>query len=186
MTGTPIRILGFSGSLRAGSYNSMMLSHFASRLPDHVSYEQAQIADLPHFDADLMADGFPKPAERLVAQAQAADAVVFATPEYNFSVPGVLKNAIDWVSRGKPAPLAGKPVAIMSASTSMLGGARGQYHLRQMLVFLDAHPVNKPEIFINFAPQKFDDTGALTDTVAAGLGGDMISALLQWQAMIAP
>ena len=109
---------------------------------------------------------------------KAADAILMVTPEYNYSVPGVLKNAIDWASRPYgDNSFEGKPVAIMSASTGMLGGARAQYHLRQSFVFLDMHPVNRPEVIVTFAPQKFDENGKLTDEQAKKLIVDLLTAL---------
>lgn len=181
------KILGFSGSLRQDSFNTRLLAHFGANLPTHVDFEVAQIGAIPHFDADvLQADGFPEPVAQLITAVRNADAVVFATPEYNFSIPGVLKNAIDWVSRDKGAPFKGKPVAMMSASTGILGGVRAQYHLRQVMVFLDAHPINKPEIFLGSAAQKFDDTGRLTDPIAIELVAGLTTALLDWQRQLAP
>ncbi len=110
-----------------------------------------------------------------------ADAILVVTPEYNYSIPGVLKNAIAWASRpsGDNA-FAGKPVAMLSATTGMLGGTRAQYHLRQTFVFLNMYPVNTPEVFITFAPQKFDDKGRLTDEKAKELMRALLAALVAW------
>lgn len=178
----PRSILGFSGSLRRGSFNTKLLRHFARTLPEGVAFSEAEIGDVPPFDADSMTPGnFPSPVGRLIAQVGEADAIVFATPEYNYSIPGVLKNAIDWISREKPSPFAGKPIAIMSASTSLMGGVRAQYHLRQVLVFLDAHPVNKPEIIVGSAPSRFDDAGNLTDDTTSALVADLVASLLRWE-----
>jgi chromate reductase len=187
MSVAPVNVLGISGSLREKSYNTLLLRHFAGSLPERVTFTEARIGDLPLFDADdLDRSGLPEPALRLIAQIRSAQAVVFATPEYNYSVPGVLKNAIDWVSREKPSPFAGKAVAIMSASTSMLGGVRAQYHLRQIMVFLDAHPINKPEVFLSQAPQRFDADGRLIDQAATGLVAELAATLLAWAAQLEP
>ena len=106
--------------------------------------------------------------------------MLFASPEYNYSMPGVLKNAIDWVSRTPAQPFAGKPVAMMGASTSLLGAARAQYHLRQTLVFLDASPINKPEVFIAQAQTRFDEGGRLVDEATRGFVRSLIEALVAW------
>ena len=121
---------------------------------------------------------------RLRAQIAAADALLFVTPEYNYSMPGVLKNAIDWASRPPDQPFAGKPVAIMGAGAGMAGTARAQYDLRRSCVFLDMHPLNKPEVLIFQAQNKFDAAGRLTDDVARGLIGDLMAALLRWTRQI--
>jgi chromate reductase len=110
----------------------------------------------------------------------ASDAVLFVTPEYNRSIPGALKNAIDWASRPPDVPLLGKPVAMLGASPGILGTARAQYHLRQCCVFLDMHPVNKPEVFIAQAASKFDAQGRLTDQTARDLIGQLLVALRDW------
>ena len=127
-----------------------------------------------------LAAGFPAPVETLRQQIKAADALLFACPEYNYSMSGVLKNAIDWASRPPDQPFAGKPLAIISAAAGMAGGARSQLHLRQSCVFLDMHPLNKPEVLIFQAQNKFDANGELTDDVARRLIGDLLAALLSW------
>ena len=111
---------------------------------------------------------------------RAADAVLFASPEYNYSIPGVLKNAIDWISRLPDQPLAGKPIGMIGASQSILGAARAQYHLRQTFVFLDALPINKPEVFITLAQTKFDAEGRLTDEATRGFIRALLEALAAW------
>lgn len=160
------RVLVIWGSLRKGSFNKALAHALPELAPERMELVMARtIGDFPLYNADdEKASGFPKPAEELGEQIRAADGVIIVTPEYNFSVPGVLKNAIDWVSRLPNQPFAHKPVAIESASPSPLGGARAQYHLRQTMVFLEAHVFNKPEIFVSFASKKFDETsGKLTD-----------------------
>jgi len=119
----------------------------------------ADISAIPPYNEDVRAKGFPPAVESLRRQIAAADALLFATPEYNFSMAGVLKNAIDWASRPPDQPFAGKPVAMMGASVGMLGTARAQYHLRQVCVYLDMHPINKPEVLIAAAHTKFDAEG---------------------------
>jgi len=121
--------------------------------------------DFPPYDADVQRSrGFPEGVVRLADAIRDADGVVFVTPEYNFGIPGALKNAIDWVSRLENQPFAGKPVALQSASPGPVGGARMQYDLRRSMVFLDALALNKPEIFIGFCAQRIDaQTGRITD-----------------------
>ncbi|MGO4852371.1 NADPH-dependent FMN reductase [Phaeovulum sp. W22_SRMD_FR3] len=164
-----MRVAGLCGSLRRGSYNRYLLQACADALPAGAQYNPLGYDDLPAFDADLLEAPRPETARVLADGLAAADAIIIASPEYNYSVPGALKNAIDWVSRDPRKPFAGKPVLLLSASTSMLGGVRMQYHLRQILVFLEAHPLNRPEIFISQAALRFDDTGQLTDPVALDL-----------------
>jgi chromate reductase, NAD(P)H dehydrogenase (quinone) len=137
------KILGFVGSLREGSYNRKLMNIAADALPDGASLEVAEIGGLPLFNEDLEKD-MPAAVAELKQRIETADAIVFATPEYNYSVPGVLKNAIDWASRpyGKNS-FDGKPAAIMGASIGMIGTARAQYHLRQMFVFLNMQPLNR-------------------------------------------
>lgn len=164
------KIVGLCGSLRQGSWNGLLLKAFAEALPEGVDYAEAGIAEVPHFDADVLAEGgMPAAAQVLTQQLIKADAIVIASPEYNYSVPGVLKNAIDWVSRAPEKPFANKPVLILSASVSMLGGVRMQYHLRQIMVFLEAHVLNRPEIFVAQAPSRFDADGKLSDAMTRDL-----------------
>lgn len=167
-----LEVLAICGSLRKQSFNKALIRTLPALAPEGMRIVDAPpIATIPHYDADVQNEhGFPEPVNALVEAIRSADGVIFATPEYNFSVPGVLKNAIDWISRIPDQPLAGKPVAIQSASTSLLGGARGQYHLRQIMVFVEAHVFNKPEIFIAQSAGKFDLAGGvLTDETARNL-----------------
>ena len=177
---TPLKVLGISGSLRRGSYNTAALKAAQALAPEDMSVEIASIADIPFYDADVQAEGFPALVQALGEQVRAADAVLIASPEYNYSIPGVLKNAIDWISRLPDQPFAGKPVGMLGASQSVLGAARAQYHLRQCLVFLDALPVNKPEVFIALAQNKFDPDGKLTDEATAGFIRKHLEALDAW------
>lgn len=158
-----INVLGISGSLRKSSLNTAALRAAIELAPDDMHIEIADISDLPLYDDDVREQGYPLSVQRLRDQVHAADAILFATPEYNYSVPGVLKNAIDWVSRPPAQPFAGKPAAIMGASPGAIGTARAQYHLRQIGVFLDLHFLNKPEVMIGNAGARFDAEGRLTD-----------------------
>jgi chromate reductase len=161
-----MNIVSICGSLRQGSYNRMVMNALAGLAPAGMNIKEApSFAELPLYNADIQnSSGFPAAVRTLADAIRAADGVVFCTPEYNFSIPGGLKNAIDWVSRLPDQPFAGKPVAIQSASPGPLGGGRVQYDLRRTMVFLDAFALNKPEIFIGNCASKIDDkTGELKD-----------------------
>jgi chromate reductase, NAD(P)H dehydrogenase (quinone) len=173
-------ILGICGSLRKGSYNRMLLNAAKGLSPGGVTLDEVKIDELPLFNADLESN-LPQSVKYLKAKIKAADAILFISPEYNYSIPGVLKNAIDWASRPYPDnSWAGKPVAIMGVSGGMLGTARMQYHLRQVFVFLDMHPVNKPEVMVGMAAQKFDKDGKLTDETARKLTAQLLENLVTW------
>lgn len=176
-----MHILAIIGSLRAGSYNRMAVGAAIEVAPPDMQIEIAEIGDLPLYNQDVETAGIPPVVRRLKDQIKAADAILFASPEYNYSMPGVLKNAIDWVSR-PPAdnPFNGKPCAILSASTGMLGGARAQYHLRQSCVFLNLLPMNKPEVMIARAQEKFDANGKLTDDVTRKVLKSFMQSLQAW------
>jgi chromate reductase, NAD(P)H dehydrogenase (quinone) len=173
-----INILGFAGSLRKDSYNRALLCTAQELCPEGAKIEIFDLSEIPLFNQDLETSP-PEKVVYLKQKVKAADAILFVTPEHNYSVPAVLKNAIDWASR-PPGDNSwqGKPAAIMSASTGMLGGARAQYHLRQTFVFLDMQTVNKPEVFVTFANQKFDQNGKLTDDKACGVIKDLLNALI--------
>jgi len=158
-----LKILGFSGSLRAASYNTAALRAAQEVAPDDVEIEIYDISAFPAFNQDK--DAAPPPmVTELKAAIRAADAVIFSSPEYNYSVPGHLKNVIDWASRpyGDSA-WDGKPALIMGASMGPIATARMQYHLRQIMVFLNMHPLNKPEVMIGNAQDKVDADGNITD-----------------------
>jgi chromate reductase len=165
MADRPLSFVTLLGSLRKGSLNRIVANALPGLAPQGVTINALpSVGDLPHYDADLQAGGFPPLVEQFGNAIKQADGVIIVTPEYNYSVPGVLKNAIDWISRLPDTPFAGKPVDIMSASPSILGGARAQYHLRQTMVFLDALVINKPEIIITFATNKLDgENGKISD-----------------------
>lgn len=172
-----MKVLGISGSLRKASYNSMALRAAQKLAPAGMEISIADISQIPVFNDDVRAAGEPAPVTALKAQIRAADAVLIVTPEYNFSIPGGLKNALDWMSRPPEPPLGGKPVAIMGAATGPVGTARVQYHLRQVLVFLDTFTVNKPEVFISNCASKFNEQGELTDETAIKLIGELLASL---------
>src|SRR5215469_9897871 len=181
-----IKIFAICGSLRKGSYNRLALKVAAENLPPGMTLDQYdRLAEIPPYNEDVRQQGFPPVIEDLRRRIKAADGLLFVTPVYNYSVPGVLKNAIDWASRPPDQPFAGKPVAMMGAAAGTAGTARAQYDLRRCCVFLDMHPLNKPEIFIGQAQTKFDASGRLTDDVARGLIRDLLVALEQWTRQIA-
>jgi chromate reductase len=175
-----MNVIGISGSLRKGSFNTAALRAAQGLAPEGMTIEVAQIGDLPLYNDDVRAAGFPPPAERLRAQIAAADAVLLVTPEYNYSISGVLKNAIDWASRPPSQPFEAKPVAIMGASPGLFGSARAQYHLRQMLIFLNAMPLNRPEVMIGQAQNKFDADGNLTDEPTREFIRKLLVSLRDW------
>jgi len=175
-----LKVLGFAGSLRAGSYNRALLRGAANLLPQDMTLEIFEIEDIPAFNQDLEGD-IPKKVKEFKSKIREANAILIATPEYNYSVPGVLKNAIDWASRPySDNPFDGKPVAIMSASVGMLGGSRAQYHLRQIFVFLNMYPVNGPEVIVPFAQDKFDATGKLIDDNTKKFLAQLLRNLASW------
>jgi len=155
--------VAISGSLRRGSYNTMALKAAQELAPGNIIIEHLSIEEVPLYNADLYEKEFPAVVRKLSDAIKAADAVVIVTPEYNYSVPGVLKNTIDFISRSPDKPFDMKPVGIMGASPGMFGTAKAQYHLRQIMVFLNAYVMNKPEIMIAQAHTKFDEAGNLED-----------------------
>jgi chromate reductase, NAD(P)H dehydrogenase (quinone) len=175
-----VRVLGFAGSLRRGSYNRMLLRNAVDLAPDNIELEVFELDGIPPFNQDFEKD-MPTRAKEFKSRVEAADAILIVTPEANYSIPGVLKNAIDWASRPYgDNSFKEKPAAIMSASISSFGGARAQYHLRQMMVFLEMHPVNRPEVMVPFAAQAFDTEGRLKDQKALDLVKDLLVALYSW------
>jgi chromate reductase len=182
---TEIRIFAISGSLRKASYNTALVRAAAELAPKDVVFDvYDELREIPMFDDDVRAAGIPASVERLGARLRAAHGVVIAMPEYNYSVPGVLKNALDWASRLSPSPLAGKALGIMGASPGNYGTARSQYHLRQIAVFLDMHPLNKPEVMVTRAMEKFDSNGKLTDEATRKLVETFVVALRDWSKRI--
>lgn len=175
-----MKVVGLSGSLRRGSLNTAVLRAAQAMAPEGMTIETAEIGDLPLYNDDLRAAGYPPSVERLRSELAGADAVLFVTPEYNYSIPGVLKNAIDWASRPPEQPFDGKPIAIMGASPGALGTARAQYHLRQMFVFLNGMPLNRPEVMIGNAAHRFDAEGRLTDEKTREFVHALLVALKDW------
>jgi chromate reductase len=165
-------VLVICGSLRKGSYNAALARMLPALAPAGLSLRFAQsFADFPLYDADIQtASGFPSQVNAWAEAIRGADALIIVSPEYNWSIPGGLKNAIDWVSRMKDQPFKDKPVALQSAAGGILGGSRAQYHLRQCLTSIDAILFGRPEVIVTFAPQKFDDkTLELKDATAIDL-----------------
>jgi chromate reductase len=175
-----ITVLGIAGSLRKGSFNAAALRAAQSLAPPDLKLESFDIAPIPLYNEDVRAAGFPPVVEELRRRIAAADALLFVTPEYNYSVPGVLKNAIDWASRPPDQPFNDKPVALMGASPGMLGSARSQYHLRQIFVFLNCHLLNRPEVMIAAAGTKFDAQGNLTDEPTREIIRQLLQNLGTW------
>ena len=175
-----ISILGFAGSLRKGSYNKSLLKVAMEMVPADAELETFDLEGIPPFNQDLENQP-PEKVTEFKAKIRAADAILIATPEYNYSIPGVLKNAIDNASRpyGDNA-FDGKPAAIMGASIGMLGTARAQYHLRQSLVFLNMYPLNQPEVMVPFAQEKIDQNGGVTDPKTREKIKELLEALVIW------
>src|ERR1700730_16157830 len=171
----PIKFVAFCGSLRKASFNRMALNAFIERLPAGTSAQTIEI-DWPLYNADIQAQGFPDKVQAAQKAMVAADGLVLVSPEYNYGISGVLKNAIDWLSRTTPQPFAAKPIALFGASGGLLGTARAQYQLRQSLVFLDGRPVNKPEVMIGQAQNKFVD-GKLNDEATGKMLIDLGASL---------
>jgi chromate reductase, NAD(P)H dehydrogenase (quinone) len=160
-----LNVIVVCGSLRQGSYNAALARALPTLVPPTMKLTASQPFDvIPHYNADVQSGGFPDSVTAFADAIRAADGVIIVSPEYNWSIPGALKNAIDWVSRLKDQPFAGKPVALQSCATGPLGGARMQHHLRQSLTGIDAILFGRPEILVSFAAQKFDEkTLALKD-----------------------
>ena len=175
-----LKILGIAGSLRQASYNRGTLRAAVELCPDGAEIEIFELDGIPGFDQDQEADPPAKVAE-FKKKIRDADAILFVTPEYNYSMAGVLKNAIDWASRpyGDNA-FDGKPAAIMGASIGSIATARAQYHLRQVMVFLNMFPVNRPEVMIANAGERFDDEGNLTDEKTRKHVEGLLEALITW------
>jgi chromate reductase len=162
-SGSNIRVLGFSGSMRRNSYNTALLRAAQGLAPRNMTVALYDLSSIPMYNEDLRVCGYPPMVAQLREDIRATDAILIASPEYNRSVPALLKNAIDWASRRPDQPFKGKPIAIMGVSNGALGAAFANYHLRQIFVYLDAQLINGPEVMIGNAKQKFDETGRLVD-----------------------
>jgi len=175
-----MRILGIAGSLRRDSYNRMLLRQAGQLLPEGVTLEIFDLGGIPVFNQDDDQSP-PEKVRQLKRLVREADALLFATPEHNFSVPAALKNAIDWGSR-PPADnaWAGKPAAIMGASYGRIATARAQAHLRQIFAYIDVHPINKPMVMIGEAAQAFDAQGNLKDEKSRELIRQLLESLAAW------
>jgi len=175
-----VHILGFAGSLRRQSYNKAILAVATETVPDDASLEVFDLEGIPAFNQDLELQP-PDKVKEFKARIRAADAILIATPEYNYSIPGVLKNAIDWASRpyGDNA-FDGKPVAVMGASIGTLGTARAQYDLRRSFVFLNMLPLNQPEVMVSFAQDKVDSNGRVTDEKTRKKIRELLESLIAW------
>lgn len=176
----PVKILGIAGSLRKDSYNRAVLREAKSLVPEDATLDIFELDGIPGFNEDEEKNP-PHKVVELKAAIRAADAILFVTPEYNYSIPGVLKNAIDWASRpyGDSA-WTDKPVAVMGASIGILGTARAQYHLRQSFIFLNMYPINQPEVMIANAATKIDDAGNYTDEKGKQLIRSLLKNLVDW------
>lgn len=181
---TTLNILGISGSLRAKSFNTLALHAAGTLMPEGMSLTIASYGDIPLYNQDTQDQGMPASVIRLRDEIARADGVLVASPEYNFSISGVLKNAIDWLSRLPDQPFKGKPVALLSASGGPLGGARAQYDVRKILGSQDALVLLKPEIFIGQAQNRFDAGGKLTDEATRTLLGAQMLAFQAWIARV--
>ncbi len=188
MPGKNLSVISICGSLRSGSYNGIVQRALPALAPEGLTVRPApSFAEFPLYNADLQsASGFPAAVNALADTIRAADGVIIVTPEYNFSIPGGLKNALDWLSRLPSQPLAGKPIALQSASPGPLGGGRVQYDLRRAMVFLDAFVLNKPEIFIGNCASKLDEkTGEIKDETTRGFIKQQLAAFATFIARVA-
>ena len=173
-------IVGLCGSLRAASWNRMALKLAGTLMPEGMALEIFEIRPISPFDGDVLAQGFPPAAAALRERIRKADGVLIVTPEYNFSIPGMLKNALDWASRGDDQPFMMKPVAIASASPGPLGGARVQYDLRRVMLFVNAMVLIKPEVFVGNVAAKFSADGQCTDEATRKFVGTQMVAFESW------
>ena len=173
-----IKIAGFGGSLRKESYSRYLLENSVNLMPENSELKILDIKNFPLMNQDEE-NNYPENVKNFKKQIRESDGVLIVTPEYNYSIPGYLKNVLDVASRPYgDNPFDGKPVAVMSSSIGMLGGSRAQYHLRQVFVFLNMVPVNTPEVFLTFAPQKFDKNGKLTDDMTAKFAAQLLENLV--------
>lgn len=184
----PVNLVVLLGSLRSGSFHRALAAALPELAPSGVTITLlGSVGDIPHYNADVQAKGFPGAVNDMAGAIAAADGVVVVTPEYNYSVPGVLKNALDWLSRLPSTPFAGKPVSIMSGSPGPIAGARAQYHLRQIMVFLDAIVFTKPEVMVGAINTKVDiDAGTVTDEATRKFIGDHLQAFVQFVDRLSP
>ena len=175
-----VAILGISGSGRKGSFNSALLEAAKQLLPPDATLEVVDVSRLPLYNQDLEHE-MPEEVGELKKRIRGADAILFATPEHNYSVTAVLKNAIEWGNRPpRDASWNGKPAAIISASTSLRGGVRAQLHLRQIMMDLNMYPINRPLLLVANAKDKFNENLQLTDEETLQTLRDVLSSLVEW------
>jgi len=181
-------VCGIAGSLRQGSYNRALLRAAVELAPAGMRIDTFErLAELPHYNADVEAAGTPEPVQALREAINRADALLLASPEYNYSIPGVLKNALDWASRPpQTSVLRHKPVAIMGASSGHFGTARGQMALRQVFVFTESHCLLRPEVLVFNAAERFDEQGRLTDQATRRIIAELLQALMDWARLLQP
>jgi chromate reductase len=185
--GAALNVLGIAGSLRAGSYNRALLRAAQELAPSGMEITAFDLAPIPLYNGDVEAQGDPEPVAALKSAIRQADALLIVTPEYNFGVPGVLKNAIDWASRPPRASvLQGKPAAIMGATQGMGGTGRAQMQLRQAFVFTQTYALLSPEVLIARAQEKFDAAGRLTDEPTRKFVAKLLEALVPWARRFTP
>jgi chromate reductase len=181
-----LNLLGISGSLRKESFNTALLKAAQELAPDGITITLRTLHDIPLYNEDIRQQGFPDSVVTLRREIAEADGLLIATPEYNFSIPGVLKNAIDWASRPPDRPLDGKPVAIMGASPGRLGTVRSQMHLRQCLSLLNMLVLNRPEVLVAHAPSLFDEDLRLTDEQSREFVAQLLQGFADWIAVTRP
>jgi chromate reductase len=180
-------VLGLCGSLRSQSFNQALLRAAAACFPGGTRVDIPDLRGFPEFSEDLEADGGPRMVAELKARVEAADILLFVTPEYNYSLPGWYKNVLDWLSRpSTTTPLRHKPAGILTASAGERGGARAQIALRATLVYTDTYVMARPEMFVGRAGVKFDASGALTDDATQGELQRYVDALLAWADLVSP
>ncbi len=177
-----VKVLGISGSLRKSSFNTAALRAAQELAPEGMEITIFDgLREIPPYDDDeRLGTGYPPAVAAFRAALKSADALLFAMPEYNYSIPGVLKNAIDWASRPPEQPFDGKPFAVMGAATGLLGTARGQHELRRVVSGLNGHVLNRPEVYISQAATRFDASGRLTDEASRALVGQLLAGLKDW------
>lgn len=188
MSNENLQVVVMCGSLRKGSYNAALARTLPELAPPDMSLVPAPPHDgFPHYNHDIQeAAGFPQPVQDLAAAIRNADGLVIVSPEYNWTIPGTLKNAIDWLSRLKDQPFKDKAVALQSAATGPLGASRMQYHMRQCLAGVDALVFGKPEIIVSFAQNKFDEAGVLKDEPTREIVRLQLAAFAKFIRRVAP
>jgi chromate reductase, NAD(P)H dehydrogenase (quinone) len=176
-----LKVLGISGSLRKASLNTAVLRYCAETAPADMKITVFEgLGDIPMYNQEILDAGVPESVKKLRAAVDAADGLLLACPEYNFSFSAAMKNAIDWLSRLPNQPFMDKPIAVVSASQGPLGGARVQYDARRVLTQLWGHVMPRPEVFIGLAPSKFDAQGKLTDETTKKFLGDLLAGFRTW------